>query len=346
MLTESLPADGKDHLKAEKILQAGKRGKELTSQIMHFSRNRELERVSLSIRDLLQEIIKLNRAVLPANIEIEEQIRKGCFTVSAAPTHIHQIGMNLITNATHAIEPERGKITVSLENTIIGEGLSSELELVKGPYVHLRVADTGTGIDPEILDKVFEPYFTTKEIGKGSGMGLSIIYGIVHDLKGAIKIRSRKGIGTEVSVYLPADQKAESSVSPGNLEYVPRGHESILMVDDEEMITSYESELLGNLGYHVTSVNNSREALNIFRQDPGRFDLVLSDMNMPEMNGMEFSNEIRKIRPGIPVILCTGFNENIGYAGLSNPAIAGILKKPLTGTELGGKIRSVLDLPS
>ena len=207
MLTDSLPVESKDWEKAEKIHQAGIRGKELTSQILDFSRHTDMEKQSVNLKVLLSEIINLNRAVLPEHIEIQEKIDKNCFPILAAPSHIHQIGMNLITNAIQAIGSSRGVITVSLENSGITEKEARQLGIQKGIYVHLSIRDTGTGIKEELLKKVLEPYFTTKSPGKGTGLGLSIINELVKEMLGSITLQSFQGKGTDVSIYLPADTR-------------------------------------------------------------------------------------------------------------------------------------------
>ncbi len=222
MLTDSLPVESRDWEKAEKIHQAGIRGKELTSQILHFSRHTDMEKQTVELKDLLAEIISLSRVVLPENIEIIEKIDENCFPVLAPQSHIHQIGMNLITNAVQAIGSAGGLITVSLENSQRTETVNHPFDKKQGDYVHLRISDTGAGIREELLEKVFEPYFTTKAPGEGTGLGLSIINELVKEMKGSISIKSLQNRGTEVSVYLPAASSAAQTEESKKVDYTPR----------------------------------------------------------------------------------------------------------------------------
>ncbi len=346
LLMESLPQESSDHLKAEKIFQAGIKGKELTSQILDFSRQSELDKLPITVNEALKEILTLSKAVIPFNITLEEKITEAPCIVTAAPSHIQQIGMNLITNAIHAIDTGKGIISVSLENRPLRGEDAQSVRLPEGPYIELTVRDTGKGMEPAILEKIFEPYFTTKEKGKGTGMGLSIVYGIVKDLRGSIHLESQPGKGTTVKVFLPSEEHHNTIINGQAPRESARGHESILTIDEEDMITNYEKELLENLGYTVTASNSSREALEIFRSDPEKFDLVMSDINLHDISSLELTRELFKIRPEMPIILCSGQSDQVDRETLEHLGVDSILFKPATKAELSGKVRFVLDHPN
>jgi CheY-like chemotaxis protein len=263
--------------------------------------------------------------------------------VQADPTQIHQIAMNLITNAYHAVEPKSGEISVGLREVDIGFGQLSDRDLLPGRYALLSVSDTGTGIDPAIKGKILEPYFTTKEQGKGTGLGLAVVYGIVKEHHGDIKVYSELGKGTTFNVYLPIMAKAEKTSSVVRDEELPTGHEHILLVDDEEAIAKLERQMLERLGYKVTMRVNSLEALEAFKFNPDLFDLVISDMTMPQMTGDRFAHELIAIRPDIPIIICTGFSERLNQEKAANLGVKGILMKPIVKEEMATMVRNALD---
>jgi two-component system, cell cycle sensor histidine kinase and response regulator CckA len=288
-------------------------------------------------------VMKLTRASIPSNIKMSQSIQADCGLVRADPTQLHQVAMNLITNAYHAVEEQGGTISVRLKEMALSDEEWVRDSLKAEKYVVLSVSDNGCGIDPAIIGRIFEPYFTTKEIGKGTGLGLSMVYGIVREHDGDIHVVSEAGKGTTVNVYLPAiksDETTEETEMPAIYE---TGTERILLVDDEEPIIRLEQMMLEKLGYRVTSRTSSLEALAAFKANPQRFDLVLTDMAMPNMTGVELARELRSIVPNIPVIICTGFSARIDEKSVHSIGVKGLLLKPVVKSEMAKMIRKVLD---
>ena len=261
----------------------------------------------------------------------------------ADPTQIHQIAMNLLTNAYHAIEPEHGRIEIELAETSIDQKPWPGSRLDPGAYAVLRVADTGCGIDPDILDKIFEPYFTTKAQGKGTGLGLAVVYGIVKEHGGDIRVTSDLGQGTTFQVYLPLLGRRSESKTVSRQGTHKGGTEHILLVDDERAIVRMETHMLESLGYRLSSYLSSVDALAAFIAEPQEFDLVLTDMSMPRMTGDQLAKEMLAVRPDIPIILCTGFSERIDRERAESAGIKGFLMKPVIKADLAGMVRRVLD---
>ena len=283
------------------------------------------------------------RASLPANIEIRERFEQVGMVV-ADPTQIHQVVMNLCTNAAHAMESGDGVLEVGLTEVDVDAAETQVQDLEKGRYVLLSVSDTGTGMPPEVRERIFEPYFTTKPAGKGTGLGLAVVHGIVAKAGGGIKVYSEPGVGTSFHIYLPRIERGEAN--PARREpdgEVPRGTEQVLVVDDEQQIVALLRESLESLGYTVTATTSSEEALRIFREEPGRFDLVISDLTMPRLSGVLLVSEVRAVRPGVPVILCTGFSEGLTQDRLSDLGVEAVLTKPVPRMRLAREIRRILD---
>jgi CheY-like chemotaxis protein len=263
--------------------------------------------------------------------------------VLANPTQIHQIFMNLCTNAVHAIENEEGRVRVRLEDVQIEEqGFGAHLELTPGPYLLLTVSDTGVGIPPEKRTTIFEPYFTTKAAGQGTGMGLAMVDGIVASYGGKITVESTPGKGSDFHVYLPVTRQREEPGRPKE-EHLPTGTERILIVDDELAVAQTSAGLLDRLGYKTTHRTSSFEALELLRSDPGAFDLVISDMTMPHMTGDKLAIAMMEIRPDLPVILCTGFSRRMSEQAAAEIGIKGFAYKPLVKADLARLVRRVLD---
>ena len=343
LLLEDLPPDSPEYENAQEIFNAGKRGTDLVKQILAFSRQSEQKKIPIRIQQILKEVTKLSRSTIPVNIDITQDIQSNCSMVQADPTQVHQIAMNLITNAYHAVESTNGTISVRLTETALGsEDLAGDT-LQPGRYAKLTVSDTGCGIDPAIMDKIFEPYFTTKEQGKGTGLGLAVVYGIVKEHQGDIKVYSELGRGTTFKVYLPIMAKAEKSSSVEGKEESPTGHERILLVDDEESIAKLEKLMLERLGYRVTMHVNSPDALEAFKTKPGSFDLIISDMTMPQMTGDQLAKHLISIRADIPIIICTGFSERLNQEKAASIGVKGFLMKPIIKSELAKMVRKVLD---
>jgi CheY-like chemotaxis protein len=328
----------------EQILTAGNRAKELVKQILSFSRKSEVQIAPLRIQTILKEVIKLLRSSIPTTIEIKHAIDNYCGPVNADATQIHQIIMNLCTNAFHAMEKSGGCLNIVLQEVELSEKeIADNHDLGAGHYAKLEVSDTGTGIDKVVINNIFDPYFTTKEKGKGTGLGLSIVYGIVKSYGGGITCASAPGEGSIFSVYIPIIKTA-----PGEEEedqtIPPRGHnEKILFIDDEEAITSIGEKILKSLGYSVFPMNNSRQALKEFQADPNRFDLVITDQTMPYLPGSELAKEMLRIRPDIPIILCTGHSSVIDRDIAKAIGIKSFVMKPISKKVLAKKVREVLD---
>jgi CheY-like chemotaxis protein len=269
-------------------------------------------------------------------------LQPDCGTVLADATQLHQIGMNLVTNAYHAVQDKGGTITVEVRETELSEKLNG-LEIHPGKYATLTVADTGIGILEKHMDKIFEPYFTTKEPGKGTGLGLSVVYGIIKEHQGEINVTSRPGKGTSFTIYLPVIDSRESIYVTKNSSLSPTGTEHILLVDDEPQIVKLEKQMLERLGYKVTELTNSPEALEMFRKNPDMYDLVISDMSMPKMTGDQLAGELLAVKPDIPIIICTGFSERFSKEDLLKMGIKGVLMKPVVKANIAKEVRNILD---
>ncbi len=349
MLMEDLHTDSLEYQNAHEVLKAGKRGSDLVKQILAFSRQTEHQMMPIRIQQVLSEVLKLGRSTIPSNIEIVQDIQKDCGLAMADPTQVHQIAMNLITNAYHAVEQAGGKISVQLREIRFGRNDLAGSSIEPGPYASLSISDTGCGIDPVVRDKIFDPYFTTKEQGKGTGLGLAVVYGIVREHSGDLKVFSELGKGSTFTVYLPLLEKPSEIPSVEKVKSDLSGDERILLVDDEEAIVRLERQMLMRLGYRVTSRTSSVDALDVFRANPLAFDLVISDMTMPNMTGDKLAHELNAIRPDIPVIICTGFSERIDKERAASSGIKGFLMKPIVKSELGKMVRKVLgirDIPN
>ena len=343
LLTEDLDPGSVQYENVQEILKAGMRGSDLVKQILAFSRQSRHKIIPVRVQQVLRDVVKLSRATIPTNIEISEDIQKDCGLVLADPGQIHQIGMNLITNAYHAVEETGGSISVSLKEKIVADDENPSDSFVTGRYAVLSFTDNGSGIPTHAMDKIFDPYFTTKERGKGTGLGLSVVYGIVKEHHGDITVTSELGKGTTFNVYLPIMAQAEKSVPVEKKEDDPKGHEQILLVDDEETIAKLEKQMLERLGYRVIMCVNSLEALQIFKIKSESFDLVISDMTMPNMTGDQLAREMIAIRPDIPIIICTGFSERINQEKAELIGVKGFLMKPIVKAEIAKTVRKVLD---
>ena len=340
---EELPRSSIEHENVGEILKAGMRGSDLVKQILAFSRQSEHKMMPTRVQNIIREVLKLSRSTIPSNIEIRQDINSDCGLIIADPTQIHQVTMNIITNAYHAVSPDSGEIAVSLSERILDQSAASWTALEPGPYAVITVSDTGKGMSGDILKKIFEPYFTTKEQGKGTGLGLAVVHGIVKEHKGDIRVRSEIGKGSTFEVYLPLMEKSAPDEPLHRYRDPPTGNERILLVDDEESITRLGRRMLERLGYRVNDMTSSPDALEAFRADPHRFDLVISDMSMPNMTGDMLAEEMKRIRPEIPVIICTGFSERINEEKAEALGLDGLLMKPILTYELAVMVRKVLD---
>jgi PAS domain S-box-containing protein len=339
---EKLPQKSPVTRYLDEVLQAGTRATDLVRSILTFSRHTAEKVAPIELQPVIKEVVKLLRASIPSYIEIRLNISPGCGAVLANPTQIHQIMMNLCTNAYHAMREKGGILGISLEElTISDEDASPLLIPSAGKYIRLTVSDTGHGMDKATVARIFDPYFSTRKPGEGTGMGLSIVHGIVKSYGGHISVYSEPGKGTTFHVYIPRIDAAP--VREPAVEQQPEGGtEHLLIVDDEQPILLLEKEMLSRLGYRITACPTPGEALETFRADPASFDLVITDMNMPKILGTDLAREIQAIRPDIAIILCTGFSERVDAETAKSLGIREYIQKPIVRTVLADAIRRVL----
>jgi CheY-like chemotaxis protein/two-component sensor histidine kinase len=291
---------------------------------------------------IIKEALKLLRASLPSTIEIRQNLRSDS-VVLADPTQIHQIIMNLCTNAGHAMQKQGGRLEINLDDvTLDAETAEQYPGLNPGKHIKLLISDTGNGISPKIIERIFDPFFTTKPHGEGTGLGLSVVHGIVQTCRGVINVQSEKRQGTTFEILLPVIQ-AEVSIDKQEPGPVPRGTENILFVDDEPMLVDISKKILESLGYRVTVCTASDDALAVFKKDPMAFDAVLTDYTMPKMTGLELAQEIMNIRPDIPIMLCTGDTETITQQRSKAIGIRECILKPLKVHVLAKTLRKIFD---
>ncbi len=345
--TEMAIEDVRDRPHVDRSLQnvskAAMRARELVKQILTFSRKTSHKRHPLSLTSVVEETLQLLRASIPATTRITFAATAATDTVLAAPTEIQQVLMNLVTNASIAMRDKGGVIEVTLSDIDVEPGPSVLLEdPTPREYVRLLVRDTGIGMSPAVMRRMFEPFFTTREAGAGSGMGLAVVYGIVKDLGGTITVESEPGVGSTFSVLLPKADTEESTQDAQPAE-IPGGAERILFVDDEELLVEWARTALERIGYEVTAVTDSRQALKIFSANPSSFDLVITDQAMPGMGGTQLAKELLAITGGIPIILCTGHSDIVSRESAAAIGFADFLMKPINKVELATSIRRALD---
>ncbi len=325
----------------QNVNNAGHRAKDLVKQILTFSRQADLEVQPVQVKLIVKEAIKLLRASLPATIEICQNIQSEK-AVLADPTQIHQVLMNLCTNASYAMQEKGGILEISLTDVVLDDIIAKNPNIEPGPYLRLNVSDTGLGIPAEIMGRIFEPYFTTKVKGEGTGLGLAAVHGIVEESGGAIKVYSEPGKGTTFHVYLPVTERKAMQAAKTD-KSLALGNERILFIDDEKPLVDLGKRMLEGYGYEVTARTSSIEALELFKAKSEKFDLVITDLTMPNMTGKELARKVLHVRPNIPVILCTGFSEMITEESAKVLGIREFLMKPLTMQDLAGTVRKVLD---
>ncbi len=324
------------------IYKAGLRAKELVKQILTFARQREEELAPIQVSIIVKEALKLLRSTIPTSIKLKRNIKSHALTM-ADPTQIYQIVMNLCTNAFHSMEDTGGVLEVSLTSVELDTNFTMfHPGLEPGEYLKLSVSDTGTGISPDIIGSIFDPYFTTKEPGEGTGLGLSMVHGVVKDYGGEVTVESEVGKGTVFTVYLPMTEKRDE-IEQYILEDLPKGTERVLFIDDELPIANMGTETLKRLGYRVTSQNSSMEALELFRSKPNDFDIIISDITMPHMFGDRLAKKLLRIRNDIPIILCTGYSKRISNELIVEYRVKALLSKPIARKDLAMTVRKVLD---
>ena len=326
------------------VSEAAFRARDLVRQILTFSRKAEKKKIPLRVSSVAQEALKLLRPSIPATIEIRQRL-DGEGLVLADPTQIHQVIMNLCTNAYHAMEQAGGVLAVAVEEQDLAAETAGATHLPPGRYAVLSVSDTGVGMDRETLGRIFDPYFTTKEKGKGTGLGLAVVDGIVRDHDGRVAVYSEPGEGTTFRVYLPLTDRAAPAASAGEPEAPPAGagHERVLVVDDEESIRAVLARSLRHAGYAVTVHADARAALEAFERAPAAWDLLITDMTMPGMSGKELARRAMEVRPGLPVILCCGYSSLISAEEALNMGIRSYVEKPVELAALLEIVRKVLD---
>ncbi|MBT8331459.1 MAG: response regulator, partial [Deltaproteobacteria bacterium] len=328
----------------KEIFSASKHARDMVKQILAFSRQNKQERKPIQMAHIVKEVLKMLRASLPATISIQQKIEKNTGIIEADPTQIHQVLMNLCTNAAHAIDEKDGELEIRLANVDLKGNAAAKIpDLYPGPFLKLSVRDTGDGIAPEALPQIFNPYFTTKEKGEGTGLGLAVVQGIIKSLNGAITVDSNVGKGSTFHVYLPTIKRelADEEEIPKPL---PMGYERILLVDDEQPLVEIGKQMLERLGYKVDTRTSSIEALNLFKADPSRFDLVITDIVMPNMTGDRLADKLIGIRPDIPIVLCTGYSEKFTHKHAAEKGIEAFLMKPLVMQNLASTVRQALSI--
>ena len=338
MAVAALPGESRPRYYVQQVMTAGRRAKGVVDQILTFSRRGSNERRSLLLEPLVRETLELLRASLSASIVMHLRLEAEDATVLGDPTELHQVVMNLCTNAAQAMQGS-GRLEVALDTIVNTQALAlSHGTLAAGPYVRLTVRDTGAGMDEATLERIFDPFFTTKEVGGGTGLGLSMVHGIVANHGGAMNIRSKPGEGSSFEVCFPCAQGCAASETETDAP-IPRGRgETIMLVDDEQPLVLLGEEILAALGYEPVGFNDSQQALKSFRANPQRFDLVLTDEVMPELTGTQLATELHQLRPGLPVILMTGYSGPILMERVHQVGIREILKKPLQARDMAESI--------
>jgi ABC-type amino acid transport substrate-binding protein/signal transduction histidine kinase/ActR/RegA family two-component response regulator len=345
MVREELQEGSSAYEMQEQVVKAGLRAKDLVQQILLFSRQSDQETKPVQPHLVIKEALKLLRSSIPATIEIQQRIPTDCGSILADTTQLHQIVMNLCTNAYHAMRESGGVLSVALSRVDVREEdvSFSDLQLDPGRYLKLEIGDTGHGMNRATLARIFDPYFTTKPKGEGTGLGLSVALGIVQSYRGVLKVYSEPGEGTNIHIYFPRLEAAGEAQESRAESFLPTGKERVLVVDDEEPLLGMMTKILDSLGYQVVAHRNSQDALDTFKADAGSFDLVVTDMTMPHMTGLELIKQIYVIRPKTPVILCTGFSELINEERAQALGIRKLLTKPILRSDMAKAVRQVLD---
>ena len=333
----TLPEGAKQVNHLNEVIKAGNRAKDLVKQILNFSRQTEIQHVDISITFIIKEVIKMIKSTLPSNINCNVDIDQNARFVRGDQTQMHQILMNLCINANQAM-PDSGTLTVKMGNYQTNKACGACGHDLSGDYVHVAISDTGMGMSEQVKKRIFEPYFTTKEVGKGTGMGLAVVHGIINQHNGHICVDSEEGVGSSFHVYLPSSKSNFSeSIAVQAVNY--SGHESLMVVDDEPMVGELVRETLELKGYTVTLHKCSVEALADFKKGPNKYDLILTDYMMPKMTGDKLAIEIRKLNKEIPIILATGYSNNITKETAQSIGISSFLMKPIIGDNLCKAVR-------
>jgi signal transduction histidine kinase/ActR/RegA family two-component response regulator len=343
MAREELPEESNLRFDLEQINNAALRGKNLVQQILTFSREVDFEKKPIQLQPVVAEALNLLRASLPASVEIKQNLDSKIGTVLADPTHIHQIVMNLCTNANHAMIETGGILEVKLEAVSVDQKTVEKIpNLKKGDYIRLSISDTGHGMDIKTKERIFEPFFTRKEVGSGSGLGLSVVHGIVNNYGGAIFVDSTPGSGTTFAIYLPK-HGGDPLDSHKSVKKLVKGDEHILFVDDEPEITFMGKKMLEKLGYKVSIKSDSLSALEEIKKYPKKYSLLITDQKMPKMQGTELASRMKEISPRLKVIIITGYSDNLSEEVLSKNGISEVIFKPMVLDDFSKVVRIVLD---
>ncbi len=340
-----LPPDHRIGKNLDQVILGVNRATDLVQQILTFSRQEEEKLQPLHVQYIIKEALKLLRASLPTTIQLKTQIMTNCHPILANPIQIHQVLMNLCSNAKDAIGEASGTLSVSLTEIEVTEdgAIKGCPQIISGAYLDLEIRDTGCGMDDLTLSKLFDPFFTTKEKGKGTGLGLAVVHGIIKQHNGEITVSSKPAQGTIFNIYLPVIDEEYEVVEQDKIEDIPQGNgERILFVDDEPVIANMMQESLESLGYFVTVFTRSVEALEAYQKNPGDFDLVITDMTMPEMTGVDLTKKLLALQPGLPIILCTGFSEAVNETKAKALGVREYIKKPVEQLVLAKTVKKAL----
>ena len=342
LVADHLPKESREAHHLKRVMESSLRGRDLVRQMLTFSRKAEQEKKPLILSSIVKETVDLIRATTPTTISIRVDTRSESGLIFGDPTQMQQVIMNLCTNAVHAMREKGGTLDIQLSNHSVSQSNGNPPGIEPGLYTRLTVRDTGAGIASEVMDKIFDPFFTTKKLGEGTGLGLSVVHGIVKQSNGYITVESEPGTGSTFTVYFPK-VTGELQADAVSGDALPTGSERILFVDDEETLVEVGEDVLAELGYEVTSRMNGKEALALFTADPSRFDLIITDQTMPEMTGVELAKEILALRADMPIIMCTGFSYVVDADKAKAAGIRAFALKPLTKKEIARTIRKVLD---
>jgi len=340
---EDVPKSNPAYSSLEEIMTASLRAANIVKQLLSFHSKTGQKLQTIQIVPVIKDVLKFLRSSIPSTINIEQDIFVTNETILADPTQINRIMMNLCINASQAMEQTGGSLKVVVKKTVLDDHSAKTYpDLKSGDHVKVIVSDTGPGIEPEIIDRIFDPYFTTKEVGKGSGMGLSVVHGIVKSHGGAITIDSSPGKGSKFSIFFPLVTEKPMVETP-IIQDIPRGSETILFVDDEISIVKMVKKMLRLLGYKVETATRPHDALKLFGLNPDHFDLVITDMTMPRMTGVNLSEKLMNIRPDIPIIICTGHSAHVDQEKAKELGLAAYVMKPINMLETAKTIRKILD---
>lgn len=342
----SMPGDSPLRGNLQKVLEAGLRAKDLVKQILDFSRQTEREIKPVKIGQIVEEVVNLLKATMPSSIKIESHIGDDR-VVMGDLSQLHQVVLNICTNSVQAMQDQGGLLDIKLDAVEV-DPKSAKLipELTPGAYQRITITDTGQGMNKEVIDRIFEPFFTTKEQGKGTGLGLSVAHGIIKKHGGKTTAYSEPGKGSTFCIYLPVLEAESDAEGQGEApKEIPGGSERILFVDDEDLLVEVSGQVLESLGYQVTCFTSALEALEAFKQSPQNFDLVLTDLNMPKMSGLDLAKQLSDIRPDIPIVLCTGFSDRVSPSRSEALGIRKTIMKPMVARDIALSIREVLGAP-